>query len=403
MAPIHMNDSLIVRYHEVALKGANRPWFVKHLVNNIRSALVDLPTGRPHARMGRIEVPVDDVAAWDEIKKRLERVFGIANFSLARVVSRDITEMRDRIVSEVRDRSFESFRVIVKRSDKSYPMNSMEVGREIGGHIKLATGARVDLDNGEFTVLVEIVPQKAYYSLAKHEGPGGLPVGTGGSVAVLLSGGIDSPVAAMRMMKRGCRAVFVHFHSVPFLDASSQEKARDLARQLTRFQYRSRLYLVPFGEIQRQIVLSVERPFRVVLYRRMMVRIAQRIAQKERCQALTTGECLGQVASQTIQNMAAIDEAAAIPILRPLVGMDKVEITAQAEDIGTFPISSLPDQDCCTLFVPRHPATKVSVGQARACEKSLNLEALIDLGIQGAEKEDFFYPGPPTPRQESAP
>jgi thiamine biosynthesis protein ThiI len=211
-------------------------------------------------------------------------------------------------------------------------------------------------------------------------------------VVALISGGIDSPVGAYRMMQRGCRLIFVHFHSTPYLDHTSQEKVRQLVTELTRCQFRSRLYLIPFGEIQRQIVAAVARPLRVILYRRMMLRIAEQIARREKCQALITGESLAQVASQTLENIAVIQQAAQLPVLRPLVGMDKQEIIDQARRIGTYEISSIPDQDCCQLFVPKHPATRARLADVHNDESRLDVEDLIRLGTTQAAMEDFFFP-----------
>jgi len=223
-------------------------------------------------------------------------------------------------------------------------------------------------------------------------GPGGLPVGASGTVAALLSGGIDSPVAAWRMMKRGCRVVFVHFHSVPYLPATSQAKARTLVERLTAWQYESRLLLVPFGEIQREVVLTVPPPARVIVYRRLMVRIAEALAGERSALALATGESLGQVASQTLESIARIDEAATLPILRPLIGMDKLEITAEAQRLGTFEVSIEPDADCCTLFVPAHPATRMSEAEVRAVEARLDIPRLVAQGTAGAVTETFEFP-----------
>jgi len=223
-------------------------------------------------------------------------------------------------------------------------------------------------------------------------GPGGLPVGASGTVVALLSGGIDSPVAAWRMMKRGCRVVFVHFHSVPYLPATSQAKARALVERLTEWQYESRLLQVPFGEIQREVVLTVPPPARVIVYRRLMVRIAEALARERAALALATGESLGQVASQTLQNIARIDEAAGMPILRPLIGMDKLEITGEAQRLGTFEISIEPDADCCTLFVPAHPATRMSEDEVRAVEARLDVPRLVAQGRAGAVAETFEFP-----------
>jgi len=252
-----------------------------------------------------------------------------------------------------------------------------------------------------------VLPGEAFVYSERSAGPGGLTIGSGGTVLALLSGGIDSPVAAWRIMKRGCRVVFVHFHSVPYLPDTSQRKARQLVERLTQWQYASRLFLVPFGEIQREVVLSVPPPARITIYRRLMVRIAERLARRCGALALVTGDSLGQVASQTLHNLACIDAAAELPILRPLIGMDKLEITAQAEAIDTFEVSIEPDADCCTLFVPRHPGTRMSLEEAGAVERRLDVPALVAMGVDGAVEEHFDFPAgagvfpPPAPRSRS--
>jgi thiamine biosynthesis protein ThiI len=250
----------------------------------------------------------------------------------------------------------------------------------------------VDLMNAEFTVTVEILPRDAFFGFNKIAGAGGLPVGASGRLISLISGGIDSPVASYRMMQRGCRVIFVHFHSAPYQDNTSQEKVRQLITTLTRHQFLSRLYLVPFGEIQRQIVATVARPLRVILYRRMMLRIAEAIGRKEKAKALVTGESLGQVASQTLDNMVVVQQAARLPILRPLVGMDKQEIIDQARRIGTFDISAIPDQDCCQLFVPKHPATKARFADVEQDETKFAVNELVHYGIENATEEEFTFP-----------
>ena len=211
-------------------------------------------------------------------------------------------------------------------------------------------------------------------------------------MVALLSGGIGPPVAGWRLMKRGCRVVFVHFHSVPYLPDDSIRKARDLAERLTRWQYYSRLSLVPFGEIQRSVVLAVPGPARVVIYRRLMMRIAEALGRRAGAAALVTGDSLGQVASQTLQNLACIEGAAGLPVLRPLIGMDKLEITAQAQVLGTFETSIEPDADCCTLFVPKHPGTRVSREEAAAMEARLDVAALVAQGVEGAREETIAFP-----------
>jgi thiamine biosynthesis protein ThiI len=328
----------------------------------------------------------------DEIRRRLACVFGVANFSFAERTAVDLEDLKSKILESLKGKEFSSFRIQTKRADKTFPLNSPDVNREVGAAVKAYSGAQVDLKNAELTIGIEILSRDAFFSLDKIPGPGGLPVGASGRVISLISGGIDSPVASYRMMQRGCRLIFVHFHSSPYLDKTSQEKVKELVKILTRHQYSSRLYMVPFGEIQRQIVTAVLRPLRVVLYRRMMVRLAEAIASSEKASALVTGESLAQVASQTLQNLTVIEKAATLPILRPLVGMDKQEIIDQARRNGTFEISILPDQDCCQLFVPRHPDTKASLVEVEKSESRLDLPALIQLGTENAETIDFKSP-----------
>ncbi|MFB3061523.1 MAG: tRNA uracil 4-sulfurtransferase ThiI [Candidatus Binatia bacterium] len=385
-------NSAIIRYHEVALKRGNRPYFVELLKRNLRSSVEGLGLKEVKNLPGRLCMVFNGEADGDEIRRRLACVFGVANFSFVERTAVDLEDLKSKILESLKGKAFSSFRIQTKRADKTFPLNSPEVNREVGAAVKAYSGAQVDLKNAELTIGIEILSRDAFFSLDKFPGPGGLPVGASGRVISLISGGIDSPVASYRMMQRGCRLIFVHFHSSPYLDKTSQEKVKELVKILTRHQYSSRLYMVPFGEIQRQIVTAVLRPLRVVLYRRMMVRLAEAIASSEKASALVTGESLAQVASQTLQNLTVIEKAATLPILRPLVGMDKQEIIDQARRNGTFEISILPDQDCCQLFVPRHPDTKASLVEVEKAESRLDLPALIQLGTENAETIDFKFP-----------
>src|SRR5256885_1954629 len=282
--------------------------------------------------------------------------------------------------------------ICARRAFKTYPMTFVELNRALGGLVLEKVAARVDRREREREMHGEVMPSETFVYMDRMPGPGGLPVGASGTVAALLSGGIDSPVAAWRMMKRGCRVVFVHFHSVPYLPATSQAKARTLVERLTAWQYESRLLLVPFGEIQREVVLTVPPPARVIVYRRLMVRIAEALAGERSALALATGESLRPVASQTLESIARIDQAATLPILRPLIGMDKLEITAEAQRLGTFEVSIEPDADCCTLFVPAHPATRMSEAEVRAVEARLDIPRLVAQGTAGAVTETFEFP-----------
>jgi tRNA uracil 4-sulfurtransferase len=384
--------NLIVRYHEIALKGRNRPFFVERLADNLRWVLSDFPGVTVQPVSSRISVQLPDEAPWETVRDRVETVFGVANFSRAGEVPADLEALKRAAVEGLQGARFGSFRVTTRRSDKSFPRNSGEIDREVGAAVHTATGVRVDLENPELTVWVEVLRDRILYSFDKHPGPGGFPVGTSGRVLALLSGGIDSPVAAWRMMKRGCRVVLAHFHAFPLLDRSTIDKTRELARILTRWQLRTRLLQVPFGPVQQAVVAACPAPLRVVLYRRFMVRIAEGLARRHRARALVTGESLGQVASQTLDNMVVIGEAARGAVLRPLVGMDKEEITAQARRIGTFAVSTLPDQDCCQLFVPRHPATAARPEEVARAEEALDVPGLVAAALAGTAEERFEFP-----------
>jgi thiamine biosynthesis protein ThiI len=385
-------DSVLIRYHEIALKKGNRRYFTELLKKNLLSAVKDLGVKELRSLPARLLLTFKDAVEPETVIQRLRAVFGVANFSLVERTDRDIDALRARILKALGGAHFDSFRIETQRGDKSFPLISPEINRQLGAAVKEKSGARVDLTHPELTVSVEILPRDAFFGFSKIPGPGGLPVGASGRLVSLISGGIDSPVAAYRMMQRGCRLIFVHFHSAPYLDKTSQEKVRQLVTHLTRHQFASRLYLVPFGEIQRQIVATVNRSLRVILYRRMMIRIAEGIARREKAKALVTGESLGQVASQTLENLSVVEAAATVPILRPLVGMDKQEIIDQARRIGTFEISSISDQDCCQLFVPKHPATKATVREVEAEEAELDIAALTCFGVEGAIREEFTFP-----------
>jgi thiamine biosynthesis protein ThiI len=384
--------SVIIHYQEIALKGKNRPWFVARLVRNIREATRDLDVTEVRVLQGRLELVLGPTAPWEAVRDRIATVFGIGNFARAGRAPLDVDAIATEILKDLGPENPATFRVSARRADKRFPLSSPGIEREVGGRIKEARNWLVNLSRPELTINVEALTSEAFYSFGKIRGPGGLPVGASGRVACLLSGGIDSPVAAWRMMRRGCRVLFVHFHSYPILSRASQEKARELAQSLTRFQFHSRLFLVPFGGIQQRVVLAVPPPLRVVVYRRLMMRIAERIARLNRAQALVTGDAVGQVASQTLENMATIGSVVTLPVLRPLVGMDKEEITAEAQRLGTYPISIIPDQDCCTLFTPRHPATKAKPVEVERAEEGLPIDEIVSQAVAAAMVEHFRFP-----------
>ena len=387
----------IVHYHELALKGRNRDFFEQRLVRNLRLALKDLKIRRIESLQGRIRVTIPDSASPALVIERVRRTCGVSNVLLTESVpldlrTPDLTLLKQVAERQLAEHTFQSFRVTAKRADKRLPLTSMDVEREVGGYLFDVTGKSVKLKQPDLTLYIELLTNEAHVAGRKVQGPGGMPVGTSGKVACLISGGIDSPVAAYRMMKRGCKAVFVHFSGRPLVSRASEEKVQELVQLLTTYQYESRLHIIPFGEIQREIVANAPAPFRVVLYRRIMVRIAQELARRERCWALVTGDSLGQVASQTPENLSVIEDAAELPVLRPLIGMDKIEITEQAQQIGSFATSIEPDQDCCKLFVPLHPSTKTRLDDILRVERSLEISAFVKQGVEKAELSTFIFP-----------
>jgi tRNA uracil 4-sulfurtransferase len=394
-------NSIVVHYKELALKGRNRPWFIQQLVRNIKTALTGLSVTSVRALVGRIDIELapfsngdwkESRRAWEAVRTRLSRVFGIANFSLAGRAPHDFEALAAAILADLGTRHPVSFRVRARRADKRLPFSSPQVEREVGGLIKKATGWGVDLDAAELTIHLEMLVNHAFYYFGKEPGAGGLPTGTGGRVACLLSGGIDSPVAAYRMMRRGCSVLLIHFHSYPILSSVSQEKVRELARLLTTYQLRTRLILVPFGDLQQRVLLAIPPDLRVVVYRRLMLRIAEKLGCQWRARALVTGEVVGQVASQTLENLTTIAGATSLEVLRPLIGMDKDEIVATAEQLGTFPISIVPDQDCCQLFTPRHPATRVGRAEIEEAERALPLADMVEAAVTSSAVENFRFP-----------
>lgn len=389
-------SSVVIHYGELALKGRNRPWFINTLVRSIRAALAGLDVRDVRAVVGRIVVRLGPDADWQEVRDRLRWLPGIGNFARATHVAPDMDTISGAVVAAVAGRTAKSFRVTARRADKRFPTPSPDIEREIGGRVRAATCWPVDLSNPDVTIKIEVLTNDAFFFFQKEPGAGGLPLGTSGKVMCLLSGGIDSPVAAWRLIRRGCRAYFVHFHSYPILSRTSQDKARKQVERLTRSQLRSRLYLVPFGSVQQQVVISVPPPLRVVIYRRLMLRIAERLAWKSGAHALVTGDAVGQVASQTIDNLGVVGSVATLPILRPLVGFDKEEITAEAQRLGTYETSIVPDEDCCTLFTPRFPATRATKEAVEAAERELDIAALVDRAVADAVVEDYRFPDPRT-------
>ncbi|CAI8003678.1 Probable tRNA sulfurtransferase [Geodia barretti] len=382
---------MLIHYHEIGLKGKNRGRFERRLMTNITRALKDVPCGKLERLSGRMMLALTSESPIDVIRERLSTVFGIANFSEAVVAKRNIEAIRETTWALAQKADFESFKIVTKRGDKTFPLNSDQINRDVGKHIQTLSGARVLMDNPDLICFIEIAPQRIFIYAEKIPAPGGLPVGSNERAVSLLSSGIDSPVASYKIMKRGVKLTYVHFHSQPYTNRNSQRNTEDLVRLLTRHQYVSDLYLVPFVEIQRHIMTRAPASYRVILYRRAMLRIAEAIAQKVDAHALVTGENVGQVASQTLSNMRAIEEVTPLPILRPLSGDNKEEIINEARRIGTYQISIEPYEDCCSVFVPKHPETRANLEKVREIESALDLAPLIIQTLEQTKRKTFKF------------
>ncbi len=389
--------TILIHYHEINLKGNNRGWFETCLERHVARLLQGLETASIRRFAGRLLVELTENSPAGEITRRLEKVFGIANFIVAREVPAEIDAIESELALLVASTRFRSFKMDCRRGTKEFPLDSQQLNRRLGAFVQDRTGAEVRMEGAEAVFGIEIVKGRAFLHLSRIQGAGGLPSGSGGKVLCLLSGGIDSPVAAWRMMRRGCRVLHVHFHSYPHTTVESQEKVRRLLGILSRFQLESTLWMVPFAEVQREIVAYAPPALRVVLYRRFMVRIAEAVARNEKAAALVTGDSLGQVASQTLDNIRTISAAATMPVFRPLIGDDKEGIIRIARAIGTYETSIQADQDCCSLFIPRHPETAADPEKAARAESGLDVARLVDNAMAGAARETIsadFGPGP---------
>jgi thiamine biosynthesis protein ThiI len=388
-APRAVLNGAVIHYHEIALKLGNRRFFEQQLRRNVLRATSALGVKDVLRLSGRMLGIIAPGADWEKIATALRKVFGIAYFAPAVKLEQNMAEIKATAVKLLADKTFASFKVETKRSQKHFPITSPQINAEVGEYIRQRFPARVDLSQPELTLHLEVVDNYALMYTGRIEGPGGLPVGVSECAVCLISGGIDSPVAAYKMMKRGVKLIYIHFHSAPFTSPASQRNVERLVEMLNAYQFRSKLYLVPFAEIQQHIVAHAAPSYRVLLYRRAMVRIAEMIAFKNRAHALVTGENVAQVASQTLVNMRVINEAATLPILRPLAGDDKQEIIAMAQRLGTYEISIEPFEDCCSLFVPPHPETRAKLPVIHEFEAKLDLQPLLEQAMTKTVQKEF--------------
>ena len=363
--------------NEISLKGGNRKWFERTLTENVRRALADLPVAAVTRPAWRVLISFSPPVVFAEAARRLHTVFGLGAIMAVEHAGFTMGDLQAAIEPRLEGLSPATFAVRCLRSDKTYPMTSPEIERSVGSFVQEKTGWPVRLHDPDLTIHILIDENGLFTWTRRVPGPGGLPVGVSGRASCLLSGGIDSPVAAYMMMKRGMRLDFVHFHSVPRTDPASLEKVHDLVRVLNRYQGQARLAMVPLLEIQEQIAARCPASLRVLLYRRFMFGLTERVARRFRARALVTGESLGQVASQTIENMAAVEAITSLPVLRPLIGLDKQQIINIAKMAGTFELSILPHFDCCSFLTPDNPATKSFADELDAAEAALDVNTLV--------------------------
>jgi thiamine biosynthesis protein ThiI len=393
---------IVVHYHEIWLKGGNRRFFLSKLHMALKRALEGLPVERIIRPGDRMLIEFGEGASAEEAVSRIERVFGVAFYAVARVVSRtegeDLSVLGRAAWEEVRGEKFATFAVRSKRSDKSFPHRTSEIDVSVGQYLVDQLRAegrdtRVKLNDPELTCRIEVPPGPSLLVYArKIPGAGGLPANTAGRMTCMLSGGFDSAVAAHKMMKRGAHLSFVHFWGGGARPGeSSVHVARELVRKLVPWQYSAKLYLVPFEPVQREIVASAPEQFRILLYRRMMLRITERIARNGRSLGLVTGDSIGQVASQTLRNMEAVGAVARMPLYRPLAGDDKQEIMAAGQKIGTYDISAEPFHDCCPIFLPRNPALHSSPEELEQAESKLDVDALVRQALDTVVVERYRY------------
>lgn len=386
--PIH----IICHYSEIGLKGKNRIFFERKLKENIKHALnafipdsfITIKRLRGRFLIVLTKSGQDSIS---NIKEILTNIFGLAYFAFAYESESDLGTIKLDSLELMKRLEFNTFRVTARRIDSKFPYTSQELNEEVGAEILEKLNKKVNLKYPEATCFIDVLDEGTFLFTEKIQSVKGLPVGVSGTAIVMLSGGIDSPVAAYYAMKRGMRVIYVHFHSVPLVSEASVEKVRDTVAILKKYQPRSKLYLIKFAPIQQQIMVDCNEKLRVILYRRYMMKIAEKVAELENAKAIYTGEALGQVASQTIENITVVEESVKLPILRPLIGFDKIEIIAKAQEIGTYEISILPHEDCCTLYVPKHPATKARLIDVQKNEASLDSESLINDSLETAEIE----------------
>lgn len=383
---------IICHYSEIGLKRGNRSFFEKCLIDDIKKKIPSELFLSVSRISGRILVKLTDDAykSKEKLKDDLLSVFGISSFLFCTRSDQEINSISDTTINLLKKERFKTFKIETKRSEKSFSINSQEVNAQVGEAVlKKIPNIKVQMDNPDMICFIEIVGKDSFISTEKYKGQGGLPASSGGRAISLLSGGIDSPVASFLTMRKGVRLTLVHFHAYPETSKESINKVIEIARLLSRYQPKIKLYLVPFASAQREILINNLPENRMILYRRLMLKISSKIAQKERCFAVVTGESLGQVASQTIENIRVIEEGCEFLILRPLISEDKEDIIKKAKMIGSYDISILPHDDCCVRFIPQHPKTKADIAEIMDEERKIDINKTVDQALKEAEAVTF--------------
>ncbi len=390
-----MKEIILVKYGEIILKGGNRPRFEKVLIQNISNSIKNIANVRITIAQATIYIEVEEDDKIDIVCERLQKVFGIVTIVRARVCEKTVESIEAAALEYCRKdlQPGKKFKVEAKRSDKKFPLNSVQLSMEVGGFLDDAVpGMIVDVHNPEVTVQIEVRDREAFVYCRENriKGQGGMPIGTGGKATLLLSGGIDSPVAGHMIAKRGIEIDAVNFFSFPYTSERAKEKVIELASILAQYTSKINLYIVPFTEIQLAIRDNCPEEHMTLIMRRFMMKLSERIAEKHKSQALITGESAGQVASQTLAALNVTNSVVKMPVLRPLIGMDKTEIIERSQAINTFETSILPYEDCCTVFTPRHPTTQPKMASIEKSELRLNVDELIEKALEGVERIEIY-------------
>ena len=386
---------IIIHYNEITLKGGNRPFFERVLVDNIKGFLENIKYNKIYKDGGKIIIEINKDIDLEKIKETLENIPGISNFYFAVSEEKELEKINKKTVELLKNylqtendknNKIKTFKIEARRSDKRFKFKSPEINAKVGEYVLENTKLKVDVHQPDLEIVIDVGNKDCFIYFEKTNGIDGLPVGTTGKLISLISGGIDSPVASYMMMKRGAKIVFVHFKNKT-INNTGDDKIKNLVKKLSRFQGRSKLYIIPFEEFQKEIIAKIPAKNRMIIYRRIMFKLAEMIAKKEKAKGFTTGDSLSQVASQTLENIGVIYNSANLPIFPPLIGMNKQEIIDLAVKIGTYETSIIPYQDCCSFLIARHPETKAKLEEIIKQEKILNIDEIVERIIIGIRPE----------------